>query len=659
MSIFARKNTPENMRIKLQLFLMAFLLIFNTISHAQVGLDTVTVMSEPGFSGLDRSGRYITVIPQRTLEKMNHTSLYDALQYVSGIEVKSRGGFGVQGDITLRGSTYNQVLILVDGMRLNDPLTGHFNGFIPVAQAEIDRIEVLRGAASSVYGPDAVGGVINIITKKFANNNEPTLTNQGDFFLGDNQLVYSNHGLHWNNDRFFVNGGVQLNTSLGDPVPERRLETDTLESYRNNFDVKTVGLSAGYRLGNSWTASFRTSYDDRDFNARYFYTTSPFDQSTERTRNWFNYLLLQNEKGGNRTRIKLSYRYGTDLFVFNPSFPSTNEHTTNFYNVEINRNSVLNENWSLYTGLQTDLRKIESTDRGNHEDAHIGLSGLLNYAKNAWNIKFGTRADYDQNYDLEFSPQLDVSYRMNKFLFRALSGRSIRSADYTERYVSHNLPHLTSGRSLGNPSLNAESAWNYELGVDYTPKDFLYFRATAFLRSSDELIDYVLRDYDDIEFKDNLDPEGEYFFAQNVGKVNTQGLELEARLAHDWKANRISLGTTFTLLDTESDDDVVSVYLASHSKYLLTNNLLFEGKHINISINTIFKQRNELTAPSLGDVLDENFSTVNASIGWKFSSGITAQIRCFNVFDKENQDILGAQLPGRWMMYGMSYRLEN
>ena len=85
-----------------------------------------------------------------------------------GVEVQSRGGFGVQGDIVMRGSTFTQVLILVNGMRLNDPLTGHFNSYIPVSMADIERIEILRGAASAMYGPDAVGGVINIISKTFS-----------------------------------------------------------------------------------------------------------------------------------------------------------------------------------------------------------------------------------------------------------------------------------------------------------------------------------------------------------------------------------------------------------------------------------------------------------------------------------------------------------
>ena len=84
------------------------------------------------------------------------------------MEVQARGPMGAQSDIVMRGGTFQQVLVILDGIRLNDPITGHFNSYIPIAPAEIERIEVLKGASSAIYGSEAVGGVIHIITKSFA-----------------------------------------------------------------------------------------------------------------------------------------------------------------------------------------------------------------------------------------------------------------------------------------------------------------------------------------------------------------------------------------------------------------------------------------------------------------------------------------------------------
>ena len=79
-------------------------------------------------------------------------SVDDLLRYLPGIEVQQRGPQGAQADITIRGGTFQQVLVIIDGMKLNDPLTGHFNLYIPIHPADIERVEILKGAASAVWG---------------------------------------------------------------------------------------------------------------------------------------------------------------------------------------------------------------------------------------------------------------------------------------------------------------------------------------------------------------------------------------------------------------------------------------------------------------------------------------------------------------------------
>ena len=139
-----------------------------TPADSSRALREVTVYGSRLNQSADQTGRYVTVIPGRTLSQYPVASLDDLLRLLPAIEVQSRGNFGTQADITLRGSTFNQVLILLDGMRLNDPLTGHFAGYLPITPAEIEQIEVVRGPGAALYGPDAVGGFVNIVTKTFA-----------------------------------------------------------------------------------------------------------------------------------------------------------------------------------------------------------------------------------------------------------------------------------------------------------------------------------------------------------------------------------------------------------------------------------------------------------------------------------------------------------
>jgi vitamin B12 transporter len=84
------------------------------------------------------------------------------------------GPMGTQSDFVLRGGTFQQVLVVLDGLRLNDPITGHFSSYVPITPGEIERIEVLKGASSAIYGSDAVGGVIHIITKTFGEKRQRT-----------------------------------------------------------------------------------------------------------------------------------------------------------------------------------------------------------------------------------------------------------------------------------------------------------------------------------------------------------------------------------------------------------------------------------------------------------------------------------------------------
>lgn len=252
--------------------------------------DTITVQSARVPARIGETGRNISLLDPADLQQAPYTSLDELLQYVPGVEVQSRNAFGVQGDISLRGATFTQVLVLIDGMKLNDPLTGHFNHAIPVTPAEIARIEVLRGAASAIYGADAVGGVINIVTKTHDPQQDDATQLEGQLHYGEHSLLMARQGFALQRGKLFLSGGFRMNQSAGEPIAERPLGNITLEAYRNFFDIKTAGLNLGYRLGKGWLLRARTAYDQRDFSARFFYTASPLDQSEETTTTWWNQL---------------------------------------------------------------------------------------------------------------------------------------------------------------------------------------------------------------------------------------------------------------------------------------------------------------------------------------------------------------------------------
>ncbi len=629
---------------------------FGQISY----IDTVTVNASNLPMKMSETGRHITVITQQQLLELPANSLDEVLQTISGIEIQSRNGFGAQADISMRGSTFTQVLILVDGMKLNDPLTAHFNGNIPITFAEIERIEILRGPAAALYGPDAVGGVINFISKTFSNKKVEEKSIGGELIFGDNQLVKSNQGFAFQKGKLKVGGGLSITQSIGEHVEEKVLMNgSTLEEYYNDFDIKTAGLSFAQSFGGAWTAKARLAYDHRDFSARYFYTSSPLDKSREITQNWWSHAQLSKVGKKSFTDFNIAYKYNTDRFVFSPDFPSTNEHVSDYLNLNLNHSFNLSRMINLKTGIQVDQRKIESNDRGNHQDWHYGVYAMaLLKPIDLLSLTASIRADYDQNYKFEFSPQLNASYLLDNLVLRAAVGKSIRAADYTERYVSNNLESLTAGRSLGNPDLLAEKSWSEEIGFDYYMNENLTLKATAFARQSSELIDYVERNQSEIGAIGDLQEGANYFFAENISDVSTTGVELDLAQKFDLgNNNTMSTSISYTYLNTSSSEEEVSVYISSHAKHLCSARLFLQNKFFKFGLTGLYKERPFRIAPGISSTLEDSYYLLNAMTSFRISEHLEISLQMNNITDVEYQNVLGAAMPRRWFMGGLRFGL--
>jgi len=631
-----------------------------SLAQSDINMDTVNVSTTSIPLKSEQTGRNITVLSASDLKNVSFNSMDELLQTVSGVEVQSRGGFGAQADILIRGSTFTQILILLDGQRMNDPLTGHFNGYIPITPAEIYRIEVLRGPASAIYGPDAVGGVINILTHTFAKQQEDIMQNSGSFSYGENQLVNVEHGFFSRKNKMKIGGGFNISKSDGELVDAEVINVDlTLEEYMTFFDIKQASISLGYDFGNGISIAGRTAYDDRAFNARYFYTTSPFDKSTEFTQTWWNQVRLSKVSSNSSTSLDVSYKRNKDEFVFSPDFPSTNFHTTDFLNFNLAHLRSFGTQLTLKTGLQADQRKIQSNDRGNHSNIHFGVFSVLHYFnQSGLNATLGGRLDYDDNYELEFSPQLNLSYVMKDLVLRAAAGKSIRAADYTERFVSNNLENLTPGRSLGNPDLMAEQAWSQEIGADYRGLKNMLFKATIFSRQSSSLIDFVKTSELEITDVGSLQPNESYFFAKNISAVVTSGFEAEVYFDKTWSnMNKMKLGLGYTYLDTSNEEDITSVYISSHARHLFTSNLHFQVDRYYLSINSLYKNRPEAISSAINATLNTSYFLHNAKLGMQITPNFGAFVQAHNLGDIQYQNLLGAKMPGRWIKAGINWAL--
>ncbi len=633
---------------------------YNFAQETGVQLDSVEITATRTIQNITRTGRNIQVISSQEISNLPVNSTDELLRYLPGIEIQSRGGFGVQSDLTLRGSTFNQVLVLVDGVRFNDPLTGHFNGYIPVPLAEIERVEVIKGTASSIYGADAVGGVINIITKTITK--EKSLNVNASLKAGSFGYFGTDVSLLAKENKWKYSVGFQSNKSEGQQFENPNYETvaSAPKNYNTWFNTHTVSGGLGREIGKNWNASLRASYDVRDFNAKYFYTASAFDESVEKTTVFFSDLKLAGTHGKFRTEGDLVYRQSTDHFAFNPAF-SANDHITQFGFFQLNQTYQLSIKNTFVYGVQVDFRDIESSDRGNHSNFHSGVYGqwISNLVPHLTTI-LSLRGDYDNNYDFEMSPQLNISYVMNKWVIRGGVGKGIRAADYTERFVSNNLPALVPGRNLGNPDLAAESSWNYEIGTDYYVVKGFKLVTTGFYRSSSNLIDYVpTAGKDIINVPVALVPDGTYLYSRNLTSVNTFGIEVEAWYSKSFKSgNNLDIKLGYTGLSNENSDGEVSKYVSSTAKHLMNGNVSYSISKFDISLSGLYKMREEAYSNSLGLELKPTYFVTNANIGYRLvNSKVKFSLQVLNIFDEQYSDILGAKMPGRWIIAGVKLHI--
>ncbi|GAB3756886.1 TonB-dependent receptor plug domain-containing protein [Spirosoma pomorum] len=607
-------------------------------------------------------GRNVTIIPGREISRFPVNSLDDLLRVLPSIDVQSRGSFGAQADITLRGSTFNQVLILIDGMRINDPLTGHFAGYFPITPAEIEQIEIVRGAGSAVYGPDAVGGVINIVTKTFAVRAQSTKTTEGQATVqrGQWNLWNVNAGGFRQTEKLRLGGGVLINTTPGQALA-------VPSTQRNDVNLKTYSLSGRYSFTPKISLAARAAFDRRDFNAQWFYTTSSADLSRETTlRNLYQGQLRVQESERQQTEVQFTHIYSTDRYVFNPAptFVPSN-HRMQFSLAQLNHFMQLSDRWKASVGGQYDNRQIQSNDRGNHATWHWGTYGILTTQTSFGLTATGSlRFDWDQSFGRELVPQLNLSYSPSaELVVRGSIGKSIRAADFTERYTSNNLPGpLSAGRNIGLPNLQAERALNAEVGADWMPASGVTVKATGFLRSGTNLIDYVSLSGAEVIRQTgltNVATDRTYRLAQNLFNVQTRGIEVELWIKRQL-SDKVLLDFigSYTLLNTASP--VVSQYLANFARHQVNSSLSLTAGRFNLGLTGQFKARNQAAVEAINRRITANYKVINARAEFAVLPNqlyVTAQV--LNLFNEQYADILGAQMPARWAMGGLRWQLRK
>lgn len=626
--------------------------ILSTNLHAQQGeveLDPITVTASLHPVSSSATGRNITVIKGEQFSKLPVHSVDELLRYLPGVEVQMRGPMGSQSDIVLRGGTFQQVLVILDGIRINDPNTGHFNSYIPIAPSEIDRIEILKGASSAIYGSEAVGGVIQIITKTFAAKRAQKtkqFTAQGT--AGQFGLWNGQAGGFYQDGNTSVAGGVLSNNATGQQQ----------RGTRGYFHNTSASVSVNQFINQYWNIAYRAAYDNRDFAAQNFYTTFKSDTANEKVSSFWNQLKLAYAKEHHNFSLDMGYKAVKDQYQFNSAGTPNLNRSKLLQGLAVYKWEA-SEKTTLTTGAQWVNKQMTSNDRGDHTLNQAGSFVVVDQKIGPrFKISPAMRIEWNERSGWELVPQANVSYKLPYWQLRGSAGRTTRDADFTERFNNYNKAFVASG-SIGNPDLVSENSFSYEAGADFLGITNMKVSATFFQQRFTQLIDYVNTPYADMPRKDNLSPTGTYALAKNIGKVNSTGIETDVQYNKEFHDNQQLWATLgFTWIDSKTNNTTPSFYLSSHAKYLANFNFRYGIKWFSISLNGLYKQRQEQASTPINANISKDYFVLNAQLqAFVYKNKVSIFGQADNVFDKQYSDLLGSQMPGRWLMGGFKVML--
>jgi iron complex outermembrane receptor protein len=426
--------------------------------------ETMVVLGSATPVPLTESQRSVDVLPVQG-QSLAAESPQDFLREDASIFLEERGAGGGQADIAMRGGSFEQTLVLLNGFRINDAQTSHHNLDLPVPLDAIDSIQSLEGAGSTLHGVDALSGVVDFLTAAPDH---------------DSLLVRAGEGSFQSNEETLV-GGATRGPWSGRVAADRNFSTGFMadRDYRN-MDASAESWSAS-RLG---LLDLLVAVSDRSFGANQFYGDYP---SWERTKGWF---AAARQEIGSRTVAAFGYRRHSDEFVLFRDDPAIyeNNHIDGSWQGSLRETLTVRKDSVLLMGLEADGDSIRSNNLGLHaRNRGAGYVDLdLRPAKQRWSLSVGAREEiFSGGAQAVFSPELAGSLRVAKSLkLRASGGYGFRIPTYTDLYYSD-------PSTLGNAHLKPESAWSSDAGADWAPSAKLTLSATGFFSQQHDTIDYV------------------------------------------------------------------------------------------------------------------------------------------------------------------------
>ena len=541
--------------------------------------------------------RTLTIITRDRIAQLPVHSIADVLRLTGSVDVRARGERGAQTDFAVRGANFGQMLVLVDGVRLNDAQSGHHNGDIPVPLDAVERIEVLHGPGSSLFGADAFGGTINVITRKDVRGASGAIETGSFGLVAGRGLV----GM--------ARSGVSQTLSAS---------VDRSSGFMFERDYVMAAVTS--RTSIRERSAVSVSYLWKDFGANGFYGNAPSHEWTSQT------LVAADHRFGSwagwQVGGNVSYRTHGDRFLFNVLGTSApNRHRTHATIGSMRASRNMSGGASATAGIEGGADWIRSNNLGNHTTQRVSGFGEWRQALSATTqFDASLRVDRYTEFGTAWSPSLGVGWWPSAALrLRASAGRAFRVPTFTERYYSD-------PANFARPEVHAETAWAGDAGADVFLPSGWTLGATLFGRLDHDVIDWL-----------RATP-AERWRTYNIRDVDTLGVELTAGKT---LAGGTFLQVAYTGLDVQAAGVTqLSKYVLDYAPHAFSAAAVVPlPAGLRVAPRIEFKRRTRSTGQS-------EYTALDLRVSRRFGT-YEVRVDGSNLGDAVYQEVLGVAMPGR------------
>lgn len=611
-------------------------------------LDEVVVTASKVGLPLNLAAKQVTLISKQEIERAPVRSIEDLLNYVAGVDILQRGPHGVQADISLRGGSFDQTAILLDGINLTSPHTGHYSFDIPVNLSDIERIEIVQGPSSMVYGASAFAGGVNIITKKDYKSNAFA------------KLEGGMHGLFGAEAR----GAYQANSS----THSFSVGYKQSDGYIRNSDYKIANLLWQSKFDiNGSDVDFQAGLNDKAYGANTFYSAA-YPNQFDNTQGIF--MSVRGESHGKLKFIPHIYwsRHYDEFQLIRegtPDVPASyknhNYHRSDVFG--INLHTQVASKWGITSfggefrnegilsnvlgkPMEDTLGRYTKSDNRTHisyfaehnfiwEKLTLSLGGLLNY-----NTAIADRFD--------FYPALNGSFRAtDRLSLYASWNKATRMPTFTDLYY-------TTKTHIGNSNLKAEESEAFETGIKYS-HPVINGSLAIFHMKGRNMIDWV-----------KASPEA-LWESRNHTRLNKQGFEADLNLnLASWFGSGQPMRTLsfgYMYIDQERvEDELISNYTLNHLRHKVTAGLHHVvAKQLSLSWHFRWQQRVgsyvQYVDLKPGERMEyAPFALLDVKANYALPRA-NLFLHANNIFNTTHVDFGNIPQPGFWLSGGVSVQL--